>query len=111
MSGGLSSYVLCSFLVGLIGYVSALVAQYDDVQKLRMCGLAIIQALYLSLISYPILIFYAYYQIHLHFCQTRTTSYRFRFHVCKNSAFRIHFFDNPYCKIVSLLELAKLKLS
>ena len=56
MSGGLSSYVLCSFFVGLIGYVSALVAQYYGAQKPRMCGLAIIQALYLSLISYPILI-------------------------------------------------------
>tara|TARA_B100000809_G_scaffold71180_1_gene68782 strand:- start:466 stop:1845 length:1380 start_codon:yes stop_codon:yes gene_type:complete len=56
MSGGLSSHVLCSFFVGLIGYVSALVAQYYGAKKPRMCGIAIIQAFYLGIISYPILI-------------------------------------------------------
>ena len=56
MSGGLSSHVLCSFFVGLIGYVSALVAQYYGAEKPRMCGIAIIQAFYLGIISYPILI-------------------------------------------------------
>ena len=56
MSGGLSSHVLCSFFVGLIGYVSALVSQYYGAKKPKMCGVAIIQAFYLGLISYPILI-------------------------------------------------------
>ena len=56
MSGGLSSHVLTSLLSGLIGYVSVLVAQYYGAKKNRMCGPAVIQAIYLSFICYPILI-------------------------------------------------------
>ena len=56
MSGGLTSMVLSSFFVGLVGYVSALVAQYYGAGKYKMCTRSVIQALYLGLASYPILL-------------------------------------------------------
>ncbi|MBT4136557.1 MAG: hypothetical protein HOE48_01520, partial [Candidatus Latescibacteria bacterium] len=47
MSGGLTSLVVSAFFVGLIGYVSALVAQYYGANKPQMCNRAVIQAFYL----------------------------------------------------------------
>ena len=58
MSGSLSSYVLSSFFVGLVGYVTALAAQYYGAGRHKMCTRATTQALYLSLASYPILLFF-----------------------------------------------------
>jgi multidrug resistance protein, MATE family len=56
MSGGLSSFVLSSFFVGLVGYVTALVAQYYGAAKQGMCTRATSQSLYLAVASYPILL-------------------------------------------------------
>jgi MATE family multidrug resistance protein len=56
MSGGLSSHVLSSFFIGLVGYVTALAAQYCGAGRHRMCTRATTQALYLALASYPILL-------------------------------------------------------
>ena len=56
MSGGLTSHVLISFFAGLIGYVSALVAQYYGANQPKKCTRAIIQAFYLAFVSYPLLI-------------------------------------------------------
>ncbi len=56
MSGGLSSFVLSSFFVGLVGYASALVSQYYGARDYRMCTRSVIQSLLLSAASYPILL-------------------------------------------------------
>jgi len=56
MSGGLSSLVLSSFFEGLVGYVTALVAQYYGAGRHKMCTRASTQALYLALGSYPIML-------------------------------------------------------
>jgi MATE family multidrug resistance protein len=56
MSGSLSSFVLSSFFVGLVGYVTALAAQYYGSGQHKMCTRATTQALYVSLASYPILL-------------------------------------------------------
>ena len=56
MSGSLSSYVISAFFVGLVGYATALVAQYYGANRPKMCTRATAQALYLSLASYPILL-------------------------------------------------------
>ena len=56
MSGGLSSSVLSSFFVGLVGYVTALAAQYYGAGQRKMCTRATTQALYVALASYPILL-------------------------------------------------------
>jgi MATE family multidrug resistance protein len=56
MSGSLTSLVLTSFFVGLVGYVTALSAQYYGAGRPGMCTRAATQALYLSLVSYPILL-------------------------------------------------------
>ena len=58
MSGGLTSHVLISFFVGLIGYVSALVAQYYGANRPKKCTRATIQAFYLAFLSYPLLILF-----------------------------------------------------
>jgi MATE family multidrug resistance protein len=56
MSGGLSSLVLSSFFEGLVGYLTALVAQYYGAGRHKMCTRATTQALYLALASYPVLL-------------------------------------------------------
>ena len=58
MSGGLTSHVLISFFAGLIGCVSALVAQYYGANQPQKCTRAIIQAFYLAFVSYPLLILF-----------------------------------------------------
>jgi MATE family multidrug resistance protein len=58
MSGSLSSLVLSSFFVGVVGYVTALAAQYYGAGRHGMCTRATTQALYLSLAGYPILLLF-----------------------------------------------------
>ncbi len=56
MSGGLTSFMLMTFFVGLIGYTNALVAQYYGAQLPQRCGLVTAQALIISVIAYPLLL-------------------------------------------------------
>ena len=56
MSGGLSSFVLSSFFDGLVGYSTALIAQYYGAGRRKMCTRTTTQAIYLALASYPILL-------------------------------------------------------
>ncbi|MCJ7550254.1 MAG: MATE family efflux transporter [Anaerolineae bacterium] len=56
MSGGLTSLVLSSFFEGLVGYVTALVAQYYGAGRHKMCTRATTQAIYLALAGYPIML-------------------------------------------------------
>ncbi len=56
MSGSLSSYVISAFFVGLVGYVTALVAQYYGANHQKKCTRATTQNLYLSVPGSPILL-------------------------------------------------------
>lgn len=56
MSGGLSQFMISSFFIGTIGYVTAVVAQYYGAGRHEKCAEATFQAVMLSFISYPILL-------------------------------------------------------
>ena len=56
MSGGLSQFMLSSFFVGTIGYVTAVVAQYYGSGRHKKCAVATFQAVLLAVMSYPILL-------------------------------------------------------
>ena len=56
MSGGLTSMVLSAFVEGVVGYVTALVAQYYGAGRPEKCTQSTTQAIYLALASYPILL-------------------------------------------------------
>ncbi len=56
MSGGLTLFMLSSFFIGTIGYVTAVVAQYYGSGQHEKCADATFQAVGLALISYPILL-------------------------------------------------------
>ena len=66
MSGGLTSFMMMTFFMGLIGYTTALVAQYLGAGKKDRCAVAATQALIICLAAYPIillarpLVFYAF---------------------------------------------------
>ena len=56
MSGGLTSLVVQSLFLGIIGYVNAMVAQYYGAGKNENCARTVSQGMYLSLVSYPVLL-------------------------------------------------------
>jgi len=56
MSGGLTTFNIISFFVGIIGYVNAVVAQNDGAGKQRSCARATAQSLRLAFISWPLLL-------------------------------------------------------
>lgn len=56
MSGGLTTFVLSSFFVGVAGYVNAIVAQYYGADQREQCSRAAMQAVYLSFLFYPVLL-------------------------------------------------------
>ena len=56
MSGGMTSFVISSFFEGVVGYVTALAAQYYGAGERKMCTRATTQALYIAFASYPILL-------------------------------------------------------
>jgi MATE family multidrug resistance protein len=66
MSGGLTSFMMMTFFMGLIGYTTALVAQYLGAGRRDRCAVATTQALLICLAAYPLillarpLVFYAF---------------------------------------------------
>lgn len=66
MSGGLTSFMMMTFFMGLIGYTTALVAQYLGSGRKDRCAVATTQALLICLAAYPVillarpLVFYAF---------------------------------------------------
>ena len=58
MSGGLTSFVLSSLFVGMVGYVNAIVAQYYGSGRKDQCARATTQAIYAAVLSYPILLLF-----------------------------------------------------
>jgi MATE family multidrug resistance protein len=56
MAGGLTMFMLSSFFVGMVGYVTAIVAQYYGAKRYRQCGQSTFQAVLVALASYPLLL-------------------------------------------------------
>lgn len=56
MSGGLTTFALASFFVGVAGYVNAIVAQYYGADRKDQCARSAVQAIYLSVAFYPVLL-------------------------------------------------------
>lgn len=55
-AGGLSAFAIQTFFVGLIGYSTALVAQELGARRPARCHLAAIQALWVALLAWPLLL-------------------------------------------------------
>ncbi|MCF7833548.1 MAG: MATE family efflux transporter [Candidatus Marinimicrobia bacterium] len=56
MGGGLTSFMMMTFFLGLIGYSTALVAQYLGANRKNTCPTVTTQALFIALIAYPIIL-------------------------------------------------------
>ena len=56
MSGGLTSFMVMTFFIGLIGYTTALVAQYLGAGRKDRCAVATTQAMIVCLAAYPLIL-------------------------------------------------------
>jgi len=56
MGGGLASFMLMSFFVGLAGFTTALVAQYLGAKRKNDCSVVLTQALIFSCCAYPLIL-------------------------------------------------------
>ncbi len=56
MSGGLTAFTMSTFFMGLIGYSTALVAQYLGAGRKNTCPAVTTQALLIAVIAYPIVL-------------------------------------------------------
>ncbi len=60
MAGGISYFFMMSFFLGLIGYVTALTAQYLGAGQKSKCSKVVTQAFFIILIAYPFLLLIRY---------------------------------------------------
>lgn len=56
LGGGLMCYMFNTFFIGLIGYSTAIVAQYYGAKQKENCAKVITQALIIALIAYPVIL-------------------------------------------------------
>lgn len=56
LTGGILSFMMISFFVGLIGYGTALIAQYYGAGQKRNCSVVVTQGIVIALIAYPIIL-------------------------------------------------------
>ena len=56
MGGGLTSFTMTTFFLGLTGYTTALVAQYLGSRRLDRCAITVTQALIIALLAYPLIL-------------------------------------------------------
>ncbi|MFW6146169.1 MAG: MATE family efflux transporter [Planctomycetota bacterium] len=56
MAGGLSTFLMMTFWMGLIGYSTALVAQYLGAGRRNRCAVATTQALMIAVAAYPLIL-------------------------------------------------------
>lgn len=56
MGGGLTSFMLMSFFIGLIGFTTALVAQHLGAKRKKDCAVVLTQALIFSICAYPFIL-------------------------------------------------------
>ena len=57
MGGGLTSFMMSTFFLGLIGYSTALVAQYLGANRKNACPTVTTQALFIAFLAYPVVLF------------------------------------------------------
>ncbi len=58
MGGGLASFMMISFFIGLVGFTTALVAQHLGSGRKKDCGLVLTQALIFSCCAYPVILLF-----------------------------------------------------
>jgi MATE family multidrug resistance protein len=58
MSGGITQVTVTAFFAGLVGYVNAIVAQYNGAGRLQRCAPTVFQALLVSVAAYPLMLFF-----------------------------------------------------
>ncbi len=56
MVGGLTSFLMISFFIGLMGYVTALAAQYLGAGRKAFCSVVVTQGILVALIAYPLIV-------------------------------------------------------
>ncbi|WP_305043946.1 MATE family efflux transporter [Geoalkalibacter sp.] len=56
MAGGLTSFMLMTFFIGLIGYSTALVAQYLGAGRKELCAFVVTQAALLAILATPVIL-------------------------------------------------------
>lgn len=56
LAGGVMSFMLSTFFFGLLGYTTALVAQYYGANQKPFCAKVVTQALVIALIGYPLIL-------------------------------------------------------
>jgi multidrug resistance protein, MATE family len=56
MGGGLTVFMMMSFFLGLVGYGTALVAQYLGAGRKQDCGVVLTQAIIISCVAYPLIL-------------------------------------------------------
>ncbi|MEA2076848.1 MAG: MATE family efflux transporter [Candidatus Marinimicrobia bacterium] len=56
MGGGLTSFMMSTFFLGLIGYSTALVAQYLGANRKNSCPAVTTQALMIAVLAYPVIL-------------------------------------------------------
>jgi MATE family multidrug resistance protein len=56
MGGGLTAFMMLSFVMGLAGYSTALVAQYLGAGRKRDCPLVVTQAVLICVVAYPAIV-------------------------------------------------------
>lgn len=56
MSGGMSSFMLSVFFIGLIGYSTAMIAQFYGAGKKEMCGVSAFQGIIIAVLAYPLIL-------------------------------------------------------
>lgn len=56
MGGGLACFMMMTFVMGLTGYTTALVAQYFGAGRKDRCGTATTQAVLVCLVAYPLIL-------------------------------------------------------
>ncbi len=56
MAGGLASFMMMTFFIGLIGYATALVAQYLGAGRKENCARVLTQTIFIALLAYPLIL-------------------------------------------------------
>jgi multidrug resistance protein, MATE family len=56
MAGGLASFMMMTFFIGLIGYATALTAQYFGAGRRDRCALVVTQAALVALLAWPLIL-------------------------------------------------------
>lgn len=54
--GGISSFLLLTFFIGLIGFSTALTAQFFGAKKYKQCSVTLVQSGIISFVAYPLII-------------------------------------------------------